>query len=130
LLFAVGVRRLIRQTALASAVLLAALALAPHRLEARPPLEIHVSPRVAVAPADLLISISIVPDEQNRKMIVTLASGTFMRESTVDLEGTAAPRISDFRFRSLPSGEYAVLVELFDGSQRTRGWARGMVSIE
>ena len=111
-------------------MLLAALALAPARFEARSPLEIHVSPRFAVAPADLLISISIVPDEQNRKMTVSLASHTFLRESTVDLEGTAAPRISDFRFRSLPSGEYDVLVELFDASQRSRGWARGMVSIE
>jgi hypothetical protein len=89
----------------------------------------RASPNRAFAPADINVSVSIESDENNRAMTVTLESTTFLRESTIELEGHAAPRTSYFRFRAMPAGDYEVRVQLFDARRHERGWARRLVSL-
>jgi hypothetical protein len=39
-------------------------------------------------------------------------SGSFYRSSEIQLDGDKAPKLTEFRFPSLPSGEYTVSAEL------------------
>jgi hypothetical protein len=87
----------------------------------------RASPVRAFAPADINVSVSIESDENNRAMTVTLESTTFLRESTIELAGHAAPRTSSFRFRAMPAGDYEVRVQLFDARRHERGGARCVV---
>jgi len=99
---------------------------------ANQPLAIRVSPAVSFAPANLVIRTQVDPDADNRSLEVVAESADFYRSSTVPLDGDRAPKTTQFEFRSLPPGEYAVsvIVTGADGRQRavSRGQARVMES--
>jgi hypothetical protein len=95
-------------------------------------LAVRVSPAVSFAPANLVIRTQVDPDADNRSLEVVAESADFYRSSTVPLDGDRAPKTTQFEFRSLPPGEYAVsvIVTGADGRQRavSRGQARVMES--
>jgi hypothetical protein len=101
-------------------------------LGAKQSLALKVYPAVSFAPANLVIRTQVDPDADNRSLEVVAESVDFYRSSTVPLDGDRAPKTTQFEFRSLPPGEYAVsvIVTGADGRQRavSRGQARVMES--
>ena len=91
---------------------------------ANQPLAIKVSPAVSFAPANLIIRTSVDPDADNRSLQVVAESDDFLRSSSITLEGDRAPKTTQFEFRSLPPGEYAVSVILTGADGRQRAMSR------
>jgi hypothetical protein len=91
--------------------------------------EMRVTPRLAIAPADVFVSVTIDRDVDNRQMEIIVESLTYLRASTIDLEGQDAPRVNTLRFRQLPAGRYEVRVRLLDGNGHERGWERRFLSL-
>jgi hypothetical protein len=96
---------------------------------ANQPLAIKVSPAVSFAPANLIIRTSVDPDAYNRSLEVVAESDDFYRSSTVMLEGDRAPKTTQFEFRSLPPGEYAVSVVVTGADGRQRAISRGQAKV-
>ena len=69
---------------------------------------LHVTPWVALAPADLRVRATVEANKDNRSIEIIAESDSFYRSSEVDLEGEFAPRTTLIQFRSLPGGEYNV----------------------
>jgi hypothetical protein len=69
---------------------------------------IHVSPAVAMEPAQLTIRTMIEPNEANRKLSVTIDSDAYTSSSDVPLEGRNAARLNVMEIRDVPSGLYEV----------------------
>jgi len=69
---------------------------------------IHVSPAVAMEPALLTIRTSIEPNENNRKLSVTIDSDAYTSSSDIPLEGRNAARLNVMEIRDVPSGLYEV----------------------
>jgi hypothetical protein len=87
-------------------------------------LTIKVSPAVSFAPANLIIRTSVDPDADNRSLQVVAESDDFLRSSSVMLEGDRAARTTQFEFRSLPPGEYAISVVVTGADGRQRAMSR------
>ena len=83
------------------------------------PLRLQVSPMTARAPADVYIYVSVAPRSENRLIRVVAESDDFYRSSEAQLDGEYSARVSVFKFRELPSGEYRVRVELIVSTGRT-----------
>ena len=83
------------------------------------PLRIHVSPTTARAPADLYIYVSVARRHENRLLRVTAESEEFFRSSEAQLDGEFSARVTVFRFRELPPGDYQVRAELIIATGRT-----------
>jgi uncharacterized protein (DUF2141 family) len=96
---------------------------------ANQPLAIKVSPAVSFAPANLIIRASVDPDAGNRSLQVVAESDEFLRSSTVTLEGERAPKTTQFEFRSLPPGEYAVSVVVTGADGRQRAISRSQARV-
>jgi hypothetical protein len=96
---------------------------------ANQPLAIKVSPAVAFAPANLIIRISVDPDADNRSLQVVAESDDFLRSSTVMLEGERAAKTTQFEFRSLPPGEYAISVVVTGADGRQRAISRTQAKV-
>jgi hypothetical protein len=90
---------------------------------------IRVSPHTAFAPADLFIQVTVEPNVDNRLLEVTADSGDFLQRSERQIEGDSGPRVSQFRFRGLPAGEYEVRARVLAYNGRSRGIARNSVTI-
>jgi len=71
-------------------------------------LTLRVSPRVAFAPADLVVRATIAADKENRAIEIVADSGDFFRSSEIQLDGDQAPKTMYSEFRSVPSGIYVV----------------------
>jgi len=78
------------------------------KLAAGDHVEMHVTPQVAFAPADLSVRATIQTDPSNRAIEVIADSSDFYRSSEIQLDGENAPRTTMFEFRSVPSGFYDV----------------------
>jgi hypothetical protein len=96
---------------------------------ANQPLAIKVSPAVSFAPANLVIRTSVDPDADNRTLEVVAESEDFYRASTVPLDGDHAPKTTQFEFRSLPPGEYAISVVVTGAGGRQRAISRGQARV-
>lgn len=101
------------------AVLLGTLGAGPAAADVEAPLRMHVNPATARAPADLYIYVSVARREQNRLLRVTAESPDFYRSSEAQLDGEYSARVTVFRFRELPSGEYRIRAELIVMTGRT-----------
>jgi hypothetical protein len=101
------------------------------RLDARDGdrLAMRISPAVAIAPADLVVRTTIEVDEGNRAIQVIAESEDFYRSSEMPLEGDHAPRVMQFRFRSVPSGEYVVHAILKGSQERELASVRQQVNV-
>lgn len=74
------------------------------------PIALSVTPRAALAPADLRLVLTISTHPDNRYWWVGMASGTspFERSSSASMEGAKAPRVVEVYWRNIPAGEYTV----------------------
>ena len=92
-------------------------------------LALKVSPAVAFAPANLIVRTTVEADSANRAMEVVAESRDFYRSSSVELDGDKAPRTTQFEFRSLPPGMYAVRAILLGSDGHTRAAVRQDVNV-
>ena len=92
-------------------------------------LALKVSPAVAFAPANLIVRTTVEADAANRAMEVVAESRDFYRSSSVELDGDKAPRTTQFEFRSLPPGMYAVRAILLGSDGHTRAAVRQDVNV-
>ena len=104
--------------AAALALLIASLAASAPGLTARDKISLRVPPTVSREPAFVNVIAQIDRDPANRSLEITAESADFYRSSTVNLEGEQAPRISQFSFKSLPSGDYRISGVLIDDQGR------------
>jgi hypothetical protein len=97
---------------------LALLATSP--LGAGERLTMRVSPRMAMAPATLVVDAVAERDPANRAVEIQVASQDYYRSSTMQLDGDEAPRTTTVRYEGVPGGSYEVRVILFgsDGKER------------
>ena len=96
------------------------LLLATVSVRAGEKLNIRVSPSMGYHPATVVVHVYATRNAENRGMEVIADSANFYRSSAVQLEGEAAPFATDFTFRDVPEGEYAVIARLIgrDGKPR------------
>ena len=77
------------------------------------PLNMRLLPGfVTAAPAQLRVLATVETHSENRELEIVAESPTFHRSSSVSLDGDRAPRLNEFVFRNLPSGEYEVTATL------------------
>ena len=91
-------------------------------------LSLHVSPIVAMAPANVIVQARIDADDENRALEVTVESDDFLRRSQIELNGKSAPRVSVFELRDIPTGMYEVRAVLI-GSHGPRATTLKLVRI-
>ena len=115
---------LVQRTVFAMFLLLPSFASA-----SRPQLDVRVTPRFALAPADVLIRVVIDPDDDNRQIEVAIESLLYYRSSMIDLEGARAPRVNELWFRQLRAGDYELRVLLLDAGGHQRAFVRRFVSL-
>jgi len=72
----------------------------------------QVSPRIAPAPGYVRVRAFVDASDDNRGLEVIAQSEDFVRSSTIELNGAAAPRLNVFDFPNLPAGEYEVRAAL------------------
>jgi hypothetical protein len=75
---------------------------------AQPVAALDIRPRLAFAGSDVRILVRVPPDPDNRRLRVTIDSGSFARTSEIDLEGVRAPGAHWFNLPALPAGDYLV----------------------
>jgi hypothetical protein len=76
------------------------------------PLKVRVSPTLVLAPGAVSVHASVNTDPDNRLLEVVAESADYYRSSRIQLDGEAAPRMSVFEFRGLPSGDYQITAVL------------------
>jgi hypothetical protein len=81
-------------------------------LDASQPVRVRVSPQIAMAPADVIVYVTVERSAENRLLRVSAESENFFRSSEVPLEGEGSARISILHFRELPPGEYDVTADV------------------
>jgi hypothetical protein len=89
-------------------------------IDAGQPLNVQVTPRLAIAPADVRIYVSIERHADNRSLRVTASSDDFFRSSEIPLDGEESPRAASFYYRDLPPGMYEVRVDVLNSKGETR----------
>jgi hypothetical protein len=88
---------------------LAALAvLVSSPLGADEALTIRVAPRVAMAPATLVIDAVAERDVANRALQIQVDSADYYRSSLIQLDGDQGPRTTTMRYEGVPGGTYEV----------------------
>lgn len=91
------------------AVVVAALSvLAGAPAKAKDMVTIRVSPNISMAPATVRVVVTVEPDANNRELELVADSGVFYTSSTVQLDGSKAPRLQSFVLKELPGGTYEV----------------------
>ncbi len=96
-----------------AAVVVAALAvLAGAPAKAKDMVAVRVSPNIAIAPATVRVVVTVEPEADNRELELVADSGVFYTSSTVQLDGSKAPRLQSFVFKELPAGTYEVFARV------------------
>jgi hypothetical protein len=98
-------------------------------LNANEPVSMTVSPLQSFAPANLTIRLQVEPDAANRALEVVAESGEYYRSSSIQLEGSDAPRTISFEFRDVPGGNYDVRGTLISSAGKARGAVRQHVIV-
>jgi hypothetical protein len=111
-------------------LVIAALALlATSPLAAGERLTMRVSPRVAFAPATLVVDAVAERDPANRALQIQVASPEYSRSSVMQLDGDQAARTTTVRYQGLPDGMYEVRVTLLGTDGRQRAAATRQIEI-
>ena len=113
---------------LRGAVLLAVLASSPG-MTGRAAISARVSPAVALAPASVRIEVLIDSHQDNRLLRIVVDSGTYLRSSSISLDGDRAARVHSVIYRGLPAGYYDVQIELFDQKGSLRAMEHHWVNL-
>ena len=98
-------------------------------LDANEPLSMAVSPLQSFAPTSLTIRLHVEPDAGNRALEVVAESGEYYRSSSIQLDGSEAPRTISFEFRDVPRGNYDVRGTLISSAGRARAAVRQHVIV-
>jgi hypothetical protein len=89
---------------------------------------VRVSPTISVAPATVRVVVTVEPDSQNRQLELVADSGEFYTSSTVQLDGSRAPRLQWFTLKELPAGSYEVSANVIQSNgDKRRATAEYMV---
>ena len=99
-----------------AALTITGLIIATLSVNANEKLTLRVTPNVSSAPSTVTVRAYVAPNEKNRLLRIEADSGEFFRSSQVQLDGDKAPTLTEFRFNSLPSGEYTVEAVLKDST--------------
>ena len=109
-------RRQSTRTRLLRALLVATTAalvpITPTHVDARSRLQLRISSYFLPAGSDLSVVVRVEPEEENRELTVFVDSGDYFRSSMEQLEGADAARAHQFRFKSLPAGQYSLVARL------------------
>ena len=81
---------------------------------------VRVSPQFSMAPADVIVYVTVERSAENRLLRVSAESDDFFRSSEVPLEGEGSARISILHFRELPAGEYDVTADVIGPAGQKR----------
>jgi hypothetical protein len=87
-------------------------------------MSMKVSPRQALAPVNLRVSVRIEPDAENRVLTIVADSPQFYRSSQIALEGDRAPKTFTIEYPNVPGGQYEVTSVLFNSTGRERATIR------
>jgi hypothetical protein len=82
---------------------------------AEQPIDLKLNAAVLSAPASVLVTATVVPDERNRSLVVSAESVEFLRSSTIELAGEHEARVHQLWLKGLPEGAYIVTAEVRDG---------------
>jgi hypothetical protein len=83
-------------------------------------MSMRVSPRQALAPVNLRVSVRIEPNADNRVLTIVADSPEFYRSSQIQLEGDRAPKTVTIEYPNVPGGEYEVTSVLVNNMGRER----------
>jgi hypothetical protein len=86
------------------------------------PVDVRVSSPFATAPADVMVTATVVPDERNRVLVISAESPDYLRRSTMELDGVDEARVHQMWLSSLPEGDYVVTARVI-GSDGPRAVA-------
>jgi hypothetical protein len=106
---------------------LALLTMSPLGADER--LTIRVAPRMAMAPATVVVHAVAERDPANRSLQIQVNSADYYRSSLVQLDGDEAPRTTTVQYEGVPGGTYEVRVTLFGSDGKTRATAAREVTI-
>jgi hypothetical protein len=98
-------------------------------LDASQPVRVRVTPQIGMAPADVIVYVTVERSPDNRLLRVSAESDGFYRSSEVPLEGEGSARISILHFRELPAGEYDVTADVIGPTGQRRGVAYCMLRV-
>src|SRR5690349_3647708 len=99
-------------TRLASALIFAAVLIAPAFSSARELVSIKLRGVYFSEPANVQVIVAVEPDPQNRKLRLEADSDSMFRSSEVDLAGDNK-RLYTIELKNLPAGDYMLRAELF-----------------
>ncbi len=90
---------------------------------------VEVTPSVSFEPADLVVRVTVRPNDDNRAIGVSAESAEYYSSSERTLQGTDAPRVYTIVFRQLPGGTYILrgVVIGRDGHVRCSASAQAVV---
>ncbi len=86
--------------------------------ETRAPVAVRVNTSVANAPATVMVTATVEPDERNRTLILTASSNAYLRRSSIQLEGDDEARVHQMWLRGLPRGDYEVTADVLGAEER------------
>jgi hypothetical protein len=92
-------------------------------------LTIRVAPRVATAPATLVVHAVAERDPANRALQILVNSADYYRSSLMQLDGDDAPRTTTVQYEGVPGGNYEVRVTLFGSDGKPRATTAREVTI-
>jgi len=87
-------------------------------------MSMKVSPRQALAPVNLRVSVRVEPNADNRVLTIVADSPEFYRSSQIPLEGSDAPKTFTIEYPNVPGGQYEVTSVLFNSMGRERATIR------
>ncbi|HEX7793582.1 MAG TPA: hypothetical protein VF456_04485 [Vicinamibacterales bacterium] len=87
-------------------------------------MSMKVSPRQALAPVNLRVSVRVEPNAENRILTIVADSPQFYRSSQIPLEGDRAPKTFTIEYPNVPGGQYEVTSVLFNSIGRERATIR------
>jgi hypothetical protein len=76
------------------------------------PLELHIRPSAAAAPAGIQATAIVERDDSNRALTLAAECPDYLRRSTIPLDGAAAARKHIVVFESLPACTYEIRATL------------------
>jgi hypothetical protein len=115
------------RTAILTAVILAAGALAAPQSPARDLVQIKVRGYYFSAPATVPVTVAVEPAANNRVLVIEADSEGYYRSSSVELDGDNEKRLHLIEFKSLPAGEYVLRAEVRSRSQVLATATEGLV---
>ena len=110
-------------------ILCGAMLVSAAALDASQQVRVRVSPQNSMAPADVVVYVTVERSADNRLLRVSAESEDFFRSSEVSLEGEGSARNSILRFRELPSGEYDVTADVIGSTGQRLGVANCVLRV-